>query len=208
MSRFRPVTPAVLADELALRCAGLDPERGARVVLDGADAAAPGALANAVATRLRAAGRPCARVSLADFWRPASLRLEHGRDAESYRSAWFDLGALVREVLDPLGPDGSGTWLPTLWDPSTDRATRAGRRVAAPGTVLVVDGPMLLGQWLPVELGVHLHLSAAALRRRTPDDEAWTVPALLEHEDDVGTDDLADVLVRSEHADRPAVRED
>lgn len=205
---YRPLTRDALADEVAVRCRL--PAHGpgvVRVAVDGADAASPGVLADAVAQRLRSEGTPVARVSLADWLRPASLRLEHGRDdEESYRSAWFDLAALDREVLGPLGPGGSGLWLPTLWDAGRDRATRTPRRAAAPGTVLLVDGPMLLGRWLPLELGVHLHVSAAALLRRTSDEQRWTVPALLAHEDEVGTDGLADVLVRAEHADRPALR--
>lgn len=202
--RFRSLSPSALADEVARRCLGLDPEPGVRVALDGADAARPAELADAVAQRLELAGRPCARVSLAHWWRPASVRLEHGRDADAYRR-WFDLDALGREVLDPLGPGGSGEWLPMLWDAGADRSTRAQRRTAPAGTVLLVDGPMLLGQWLPFELGVHLHLSAAALARRTPAEQHWTLDALVEHEQEVGTDDLADVLVRAEHADRPAL---
>jgi hypothetical protein len=205
---YRPLSTAALADELAARCrAARTLPDVLRVAVDGADAARPGVLADAVAERLRAGGLPCARVSLADWLRPASLRLEHGRaDEESYRSGWFDLAALDREVLGPLGPGGSGRWLPTLWDVARDRATRAERRTAAPGTVLLVDGPALLGRGLPFELTVHVHLSAAALLRRTPEDLRWTVPALLGHEEEVGTDELADVLVRAEHADRPALR--
>ena len=205
---YRPLSPAALADEVARRCRALDDGTApVRVAVDGAEAADPGMLTDAVAVRLRAQGVPVARVSLADWLRPASLRLEHGHtDEESYRRGWFDLPALDREVLTPLEPGGTGLWLPTLWDATRDRSTRAERRAAAPGTVLLVDGPMLLGQWLPFELGVHLHVSAGALLRRTPDEHRWTVPPLLAHEADVGTDELADVLVRAEHGDRPALR--
>ena len=205
---YRPLSPAALADEVAGRCRALaDGTAPVRVAVDGAAAADPGMLADAVAELLRTAGVPVARVSLADWLRPASLRLEHGHtDGETYRRGWFDLPALDREVLAPLGPGGTGLWLPTLWDAARDRATRAKRRGVAPGTVLLVDGPMLLGQWLPFELGVHLHVSAEALLRRTSEEHRWTVPPLLAHEAEVGTDELADVLVRAEHADRPALR--
>lgn len=202
MARYLPLTPRALATTLAERC-----RPGGRVLVDGADAAGPAGLADAAATLLRAAGTPCVRVSAADFLRPASLRLEHGHTDElSYRTAWFDVAALRREVLEPLGPGGTGWWLPSLWNPRTDRATRVARQAAAPGTVLLLDGPMLLGADLPAELGVHLHLSEAALRRATPPGDAWTVPALLAHEAAVGTDEAADLLVRAEHAERPALR--
>ncbi|GAB2920229.1 hypothetical protein GCM10027047_17070 [Rhodococcus aerolatus] len=206
--RFRPLTPDALADEVLARCLAA-PAGGValRVAVDGADAARPDLLADLVAARLRAAGRAPLRVSAVDFLRPASLRLEHGReDPTSYQQDWVDHGALAREVLDPLGPGGAGTWLPRLWDAARDRSAREPVRPAAAGSVLLLDGPMLLGRGHPLDLVVHLHLSAGALRRLTPDADGWTVPALLEHEDATGTDDAADLLVRAEHADRPALR--
>lgn len=206
--RFRPLTPDALADEVLGRClAAVAGGTALRVAVDGADAAGPGALADRVAERLRGAGRTPLRVSAADFLRPASLRLEHGReDPTSYQQDWVDHAALAREVLDPLGPGGAGTWLPRLWDADRDRSARAAVVPAPPGAVLLLDGPMLLGRGHGLDLVVHLHLSEAALRRLTPAEDAWTVPALLEHEASVGTDDAADLLVRAEHADRPALR--
>ncbi len=109
------------------------------------------------------------RVHAEDFLRPRSVRLEHGpHDADAGYERWVDHLALRREVLDPLGPDGDLRWLPTLWDPATDRATRAPREQAAPGSTLVVDGPFLL-RWETadaVDVGVHLQAGDAALARR------------------------------------------
>ncbi len=193
-------------DELAALCRDARGQ-ALRVMIDGADAAEPELLAVALAQRLRADGRPCATVQLADWLRPASLRLEHGhQDAQSYRANWFDYAALRREVLDPLGPGGQRRWLPTLWNARTDRATRAAHEHAPEDMVLLVAGPMLLGRGLPFELTVHLHLSAAALRRRTPAELGWTVDALVAHEDAVHSDAVADVVVRADHPDRPAIR--
>lgn len=202
---YRPVRFGGMIDEIVALC--LTPPVGAfRVLLDGADAVDPATLSAGLAAVLRASGRPCAEVSLSDWLRPASVRLEHGReDADSYRGNWFDYAALRREVLDPLGPAGSGWWLPTLWNARTDRATRAPRQYAPAGTVLLVTGPMLLGRALPSELTVHLHLSPAALRRRTDPGQAWTVDALLTHEELAGSDVAADVVVRADHPDRPAI---
>lgn len=194
-----------MADELAALCM-VGREQANRVMIDGADAAEPEALGAVLAAKLRAGGRPCAVLTMADWLRPASLRLEHGRaDPNSYREAWFDYAALRREVLDPFGPGGSGCWLPTLWDAETDRATRAERVQAEPGTVLVVAGPMLLGRGLPFDLTVHLHLSEAALRRRSAPEFGWTVAGLLEHERLADSDLVADIVIRVDHAARPAI---
>ncbi|MYW00556.1 uridine kinase, partial [Streptomyces sp. SID3343] len=125
MTTVRPVTPDVLVSELVgavvRRAEGRE---WTRVAVDGADAAEPGVLADALVAPLRLLGRPVLRVRARDFLRPASVRLEYGHtDAESYLWGWLDDAALRREVLDPLGPGGTGRALPTLWDAARDRAT-------------------------------------------------------------------------------------
>ncbi len=86
--RLHPVTPALLAERLADRIADLRPaDGGSRVcaAVDGAPAARPEALADALVEPLRLRGRHVRRIRTADFLRPASLRLEHGhRDPDSF----------------------------------------------------------------------------------------------------------------------------
>jgi hypothetical protein len=177
------------------------------VALDGADAARPDRLADAVAEQLRVRGRPAIRTGARWFLRPASIRLEHGHhDADAYYADWLDAAALRRELLDPLGPAGDGRYLPTRWDPERDRATRAGYLPAPPAAVLLLDGPLLLGHGLPFDLTVHLRLSPAALARRTPAEDAWTLPAFARYETEVRPDAAADVVVRVDDPRHPAVR--
>src|SRR5205807_1637787 len=79
-----------------------------RVAIDGPELAGPGALATAVAERLPALGRAAVVVPATGFYRPASVRLEHGRtDAYARYTDWLDAGALTREVLAPVGPGGA-----------------------------------------------------------------------------------------------------
>ena len=141
-----------------------------------------------------------------DFLRARSIRLEHGRDdPDAFHDLWYDVPALRREVLDPLGPGGDGTWLPRLRDPETDRSVRDGRRAAAPGTVAVVDGRFLLRDDLRdgFDLVVHLDVSPAARRRRVPGDEAARVlPAWERYLAAAGP---ADMVVRHDHPGRPAL---
>jgi hypothetical protein len=107
-------------------------------------------------------------------------------------------------VLDPLGPGGSGRVLPSLRDPVTDRSTRAGYVELPPGGVLVLDGPLLLGQGLPLDLTVHLRLSRAALERRTDPAERWTLPAYERYAREVLPEESADVVVRADDPRHPA----
>jgi hypothetical protein len=203
--RIRPISPDALVHALAERIAGLPGPR-ARVLIDGADAAEPGTLADALIDPLRVRGRPVLRVSASAFLRPASLRLERGRhDPGSYYELFVDHAALLREVLTPLRPGGTGLALPTLWDPATDRATRAAPVPLPPTGVLLLDGPMLLGRDLPAELTVHMQLSVGALRRRTPAEHAWTLDALARHTREARPDETADVVVYGDSPGHPAV---
>ncbi|HEY0807383.1 MAG TPA: uridine kinase, partial [Pseudonocardiaceae bacterium] len=152
-------------------------------------------------------GRPVQRVRAADFLRPASLRFEHGRtDPDALWSDWLDVGGLTREVLDPLGPGGSGRVLPALWDAAADRASRADYVELPPGGVLLVDGSLLLGRGLAFDLTIHLAMSAAALKRHTDAEQQWTLPAYQRYAERIAPDQQADVVVLVDHPERPAIR--
>ncbi|WP_316525610.1 uridine kinase [Kitasatospora brasiliensis] len=208
--QVRPISPDNLAELLADRITAL-PDAGARhlrVAVDGAAAARPEDLADALVEPLRLRGHTTLRVSAADFLRPASIRLEYGhQDADAFHDLWLDDGALLREVLDPLEPGGSGRVLPSLRDPVTDRSTRAPYVELPPGGVLLLDGALLLGRWLPLELTVHLALSPAALARRTPAGRQWTLPAFARYETQTVPAEAADVTVRVDDPRHPALVE-
>ena len=202
--RFRAVTMAGLVAELAERIVGMP--GWCRVGIDGPPAAAPGVWSAELAEVLRARGRAVLAVRSDDFWRPRSVRFEQGRtNPDAFYEEWLDLAGLRREVLDPLAPGGSGRVLPTLWNPATDRATRASYLDLAPGGVLLLSGALLLGAGLPLDFAVHLEMSPAALARRTPSDEAWTLPAFARYADEVDPASFADVVVRVDDPKHPAV---
>jgi hypothetical protein len=202
----RPVTPAALVEEMAALIDGRPEAPWVRVGVDGAPATEPHALADRLVDPLRIRGRAVRRIRADDFLRPASVRLERGRaDADAYYEDRLDVGGLAREVLAPLGPDGSGRILPTLWDADRDRASRAEYVDLPVGGVLLLSGDLLLGAGLPLDMVVHLELSGAALRRRTPEAYRWTLPAFERYESEVDPAGLADVVVRVDDPRRPAV---
>ncbi|GAA3134798.1 uridine kinase [Planomonospora alba] len=204
--RVRPISLSALVEELADRIAEAPRDSWVRVAVDGAPAARPGDLADALAGPLRLRGREVMRVSAWDFLRPASLRFEHGKtDPDAFYEDWLDAGGLTREVLAPLDPGGSGRVLPSLWNTVTDRATRAPYVTLPPGAVLLVDGALLLGRWLPFDLTVHLRLSPGALARRTEPEMGWTLPAYERYELEAEPAETADVVVRMNDPRHPAV---
>ena len=124
---------------------------------------------------------------------------------DAYYEGWFDLAALAREVLTPLAPGGTGRILTTFWDPQTDRSTRASYQTVPPAGVLLLSGTLLLGAGLDLDLTVHCAQSSAALARRMPAGERWTLPAYERYAEEVMPEYLADVVVRLDDPRHPAL---
>ena len=201
--QITPLTPERLVGEVA----GLVAGRAGRVRLavDGAPPTRPVDLAHRAATELRTRGRAVVVVAAADYLRPASVRLEYGReDPDEFLDGWLDDAGLRREVLDPAAPDGSGRVLPRLWDAVTDRAFRD-RYVELPADgVVILAGGLLLGRGLPLDAAVHLHMGPAALARTLP--EQWQLPAHARYDAERDPSGRADLLVLADHPERPAIR--
>lgn len=199
------MTPERLVGEV-VELAAARPGR-VRLALDGAPPTGTAALAEQVATALRRRGRAAVVVHAVDFLRPASVRLEYGReDPDELLDGWLDGPALRREVLDPAASGGSGRVLPRLWDATTDRAFRDGYTALPDDGVVVLAGALLLGRGLPFDLTVHLRMSASVLARRLPDRDRWALPAYARYDSERDPAGAADLLVLADHPDRPAVR--
>jgi len=204
------VDPVSLPESLAAELVAAEvPGIALRVAVDGPRVADPDAFAESLVVPLRALGRPVVHIRAETFWRNAALRLEYGRtDLESFANGWLDAQALRREVLVPLGPAGSGRFVPSLRDPVANRATREPVRSALPGSIMLISGELLLGRELPFDVTIHLAVSPAARRRRMPQEWQWTLPAFDEYDVAVEPIRRADVVLRYDDPTHPARRLD
>jgi uridine kinase len=120
-----------------------------RVAVDGVEGAGKTVLADELGRLLRTRGRVCLRASLAGFRRPRPARGARAQpSADDYYRHTFDLGALRRELLDPLGPGGSLHYRTRILDPVSGEPVEQPRLEAAREAIVVVSGPFLLRQEL------------------------------------------------------------
>jgi hypothetical protein len=176
-----------------------------RVAVDGAHATSPASLADSTAVALHALGRSAVHIRADHFLRDASVRLEYGHtDTHSLLYGWYDVAALQREVLDPVG--AGAEYLPSLRDPVSNRATRAPAIRAEPDLILLLSGQFLLGHSLPFDRSIHLSMSAPALARHTPTQLEWTLPAVATYEGETQPAQSADIDIRLNDPRHPAIR--
>ena len=201
---FPPATPERLVESIARWIDHRSPERSV-VGFDGPEEIGTAALADDVAARLIAVGRPAARVSTRWWWRPASLRLEFGREEiDTLLGGWVDSAALGREVIAPLRA-GASRVVARLRDPGTDRSLREQSEAVPSNAVVLLDGPFLATLELTIDAMLHLKVSDAALARRLPPERQWWVPGFDRYRREYHPDDRADVVVSYDHPNAPAM---
>ncbi len=134
---------AVLA-EMAARIQALPHDRPRLVGVDGVDGVGKTLFADELAEELRTRSVEVLRVGIDSFHRPREERYRRGRaSAEGYFRDSFDLDALLRCVVEPLQPGGTGVVTTAVFDVRTD-APVAGEMVwVRPAGVVLVDGVFL-----------------------------------------------------------------
>ncbi|KAA0099812.1 uridine kinase [Mycolicibacterium sp. P1-18] len=140
-----------------------------RVAVDGPDGAGKTRFADGLATALHEAGRPVVRVSVDGFHHPRATRYRRGRDSpDGFWLDSYDYARFTADVLTPFAHNGSRRYRPAAHDVATDTALTVDARVAAPSSVLVVDGIFLqraelAGAW---HLTIFLDVPFAETTRR------------------------------------------
>jgi uridine kinase len=165
-----------LLDTLAEKIRAIRRPHPLRVGIDGVDASGKTVLADALGRRLSDAGAPVIRASVDGFHNPREVRRRRGADSpEGYYADSFDCGALVRLLLQPLGPGGDRSYTVSVYDIRREAARRAPKQCAPSDAILVFDGVFLLRPELAAHWDYSIFLDVTfetALRRAAVRDRA------------------------------------
>jgi uridine kinase len=191
------------------------------VGIDGLTASGKTSFGHELAEQVVHSGRQALRVSLDDFKKP--WRDRHLYDRESgegyYRNA-FDYDAVVRLLLDPLRPGGSGECALCSIDPLTQADHSSVRIRTAPDAVLIVDGvfafrPEINCHWdyrIRLEVDPETSLRRGAERDKDmPGADSGAIhrdrylPAERAYTSEVDPLRLADLVIDNSAFDRPQV---
>lgn len=153
----------------------VSPGHPTRVAVDGPDAAGKTTLADELARELRGRGRDVIRASVDGFHRPRAERRRRGDlSPRGYLEDSFDVGALRRVLLDPLGPQGDRRYRTEVFDFRVDTPVERPAQVAPADAVLVLDGVFLLRPELAASWDLRIFVSVEpeeTLRRALTRDE-------------------------------------
>lgn len=210
-----------MLEQLAQQIAQVRLDHPVRVGIDGRTAAGKTTLADRLAPLVEELGRPVLRASADGFHRPRAERRGRGELSPlGYYLDAFDLDALRRNLLEPLGPLGDRRCRVAAFDLAADAPVDAPLVVAPLDAVLLVDGvflfrPELNGCW---DFRVFVRVSTReSLRRGLDRDGAWLTDARDRYElrylpgeqlylDAVRPWELADVVVENEDPAAPRLR--
>ncbi|MFC4426319.1 uridine kinase [Deinococcus navajonensis] len=139
------MTPrAEILARLADRLCGRPAQPVRRVAVDGVDGAGKTTFADELAVTLGQRGRRVLRASADGFHHPRDVRYRRGRSSfEGFYRDSYDLAAMRRELLDPLGPGGSLLYRTATFDVQRDEPVWPPYQQARPGDLLIVDGLFL-----------------------------------------------------------------
>ena len=114
------------------------------IAVDGVDGSGKTTFASQLACAIDGAGRPAVIVHEDDFLAPRKTRYRLGRESpEGFFRDSYDLGALIRHVLDPLRPGGDRRVRRRMFDHRTDAPIDAPVEEVPGNAVVIVEGMFL-----------------------------------------------------------------
>jgi uridine kinase len=192
-----------------------------RVAIDGITAAGKTTLAAELADALRNRGATAIQLSGDDFHHQSAHRYRQGRhNANGYYEDAYDLQALARMVLIPLGPGGDLRYQARYHDLATDELLHDEPETASAGAIVLVEGSFLqraelADHWDEV---IFVETSFAEARRRGSLRDSGLFgglgraqhafdtryhPASRRYLDEVQPQDRANVVIGNEDITRP-----
>ena len=215
-------TRGELLDRLAEAIESVATSHPLRVAVDGPPAAGKTTLADELALLLRGRGREVIRASAESFHLPRAQRYRRGEfSPEANYHDSFDYDALVRVLLDPLGPNGDRRYRNAVYDKPTDTALSLPVTTASADAVLLFDGVFLLRPELIDRWDLRIFVSAAfeqtVDRARTRDRALYGssaeverrfrnryIPSQQHYFASARPTDRADIVVHNDEPRRPA----
>ncbi|MEV4636844.1 cytidylate kinase family protein [Actinoplanes sp. NPDC049548] len=193
----------------------------ARVAVDGPPAAGKTTLADELATVLRTRGRDVIRATIDDFLYPRAQRYPRGEySAEGCYFDTHDYHALIRVLLDPLGPGGDRRFQHAVYDHTADTVLSPPVMTAPADAVLLFDGvflmrPELIDRWdlrIFVSTTLEKTVDRAVVREggvssRADVERRWReryIPSQRLYYATARPVDHADIVVHNDEPQRPA----
>ena len=172
-------------DELAGMIGKIRLSHPVRVGIDGVDCSGKTSLAGELASLIEGLKGDVIRVSIDGFHNPKEIRYRQGRKSpRGFYEDTFDLQAILKCVLLPLGPGGDCRYNPSQFDYRTDSPQVGSWQQAAQDSVLLFDGiflhrPELRPHW-DFTIFVHVEFDETVRRARERDQYLFGDPDEVE----------------------------
>jgi uridine kinase len=219
-----PVNRAQVLDSIQAAILRKPSSRPLRVAIDGRSGAGKTTMADELADRLEAQGRPCLRASIDDFHPPGFLQraAAGGFTPEAYLREGYDYAAFRQLVLDPLAPQGDRRCRLDFWNAFDDEPFAEDWVDAPENAILLADGVFLLVPllrphwdftlWLDVDWEIMLrraaHRDPSAVASRDPIREGYRTGWIQRHtlyEQTTRAHELADIVVDNSDLQHPYI---